>query len=296
MKDKAQFGWRSVFKHVHESVYIDKCSEGRRLNEANTTVCRDIEDPIECEDEPECEYDYQFLTCFESNSPLPTTAPTISAPPTVTPYPTVLQTTLLPTPAPTPFENTPSPSATPGPSTTSSVPTATPSFVYSPAPNVSPSPLPSAVPTSFPTYIPSSSPLPTEIRPSPVPSPTPTEMPATLQCLDPHTVSNAKLNVSCEEPLVVSFLTEGGAAEKCESYTFEVYSSLTDSMLETVTLSSSGEVAHFYSDPSRRKLSEAEGTRSKQTRNHLVRLEKDTTLVDRKPGSILEKVEEKEPA
>jgi hypothetical protein len=51
MKDKAQYGWRTSFKRLHESIFINPCSEtGRRLSGGgNVTVCRDIEDPVECD-------------------------------------------------------------------------------------------------------------------------------------------------------------------------------------------------------------------------------------------------------
>jgi hypothetical protein len=168
LKDKAQFGWRSAFRHVHDSLYIDQCSEGRRLAATNETVCRDIEDPILCEEEPNCEYDYQFLTCFESGSILPTPSPTVSPPPTITPSPTAIHTE-LPTPAPT-GETVPFPSPTVVPSAR---PTSEPSATFSPTTE-----------THHPSY-------------SPTVSPTTSN----LQCLDPA-IFNSTTNITCNEPLV----------------------------------------------------------------------------------------------
>lgn len=180
------------------------------------------------------------MTCYENSAPLPTMSPTI-------------------TPAPS---NTPSPSLSPHIITYQ--PTQSPTTSYTDPPSITPTNGPSN--TFIPSLLPTLSPFPTislsptmniSSLPSTMPTITPTIEFSSLECIDPIYIDNSTTtNITCNEDMVVSFLVSGQAAQTCSSFTLDVYSSLTNDILETINILSDGEIQHIYPSLSNRRLSQ----------------------------------------
>lgn len=93
---------------------------------------------------------------------------------------------------------------------------------------------------------------------------------------------------------MVSFLVEGEAADLCSSFMLEVYSSVTKTVLETVTISSTGDVEHSY--PSSRRRLEGDGKYSFKSEVDGLLYDRRSeehgrVLVERSPGSVLDRFE-----
>jgi len=68
LKDKAQYGWRSAFKHVHESKTLSACIAAGIADVNGTlleTQCHDMEDAESCAAKEGCAFDCQFATCYK---------------------------------------------------------------------------------------------------------------------------------------------------------------------------------------------------------------------------------------